>query len=302
MTNVPRRRAVREVIPHDPVTSFRFYVHAEPHPYAGWHYHPEYELHLIARSGGSYVIGDAVGGYAPGQLVLLGPDLPHHWIADPDTDAPLEDAHVVLHFTEEWIRGCQAAAPELGALDPLLQRASRGIEFAGVTAARGTAALLAVRDAASPLDRVVRVLDTLRVLAEGPDQDHQLLLFGPPLNVPGNGSAPIGRAIDYILSNLSGEVRLDEAAALAAMSPSAFSRTFKAGSGQTFTDLVRRLRLTQACRLLETTADPVATIAGAVGYANLSNFNRQFLRAYGHTPRDHRAGARSTTTAARQAT
>ena len=288
-----RRRAVREVIAGDPVSSSRFYVHEEPHPFAGWHYHPEYEVHLILRSSGRYVVGDAVGAYDPGQLVLLGPDLPHHWIADRDGHEPLDDAHAVLHFGDAWVRGCQAAVPELRALDPLLARSAHGIEFRGATAAAGARALLAVRDAEPGMERAVRVLDLLRVLATGPQDDQRPLVRAWRATVPGADSELIGRAVDYILDHLAEGVHLHEAARRAAMSESAFSRYFKAGSGQTFTDMVRRLRLTQACRLLETTDDPVATIAGAVGYANLSNFNRQFRRAYGITPRQHRTAARS---------
>ena len=287
-----RRRAVREVIAADPVASFRFYVHEEPHPYAGWHYHPEYEVHLILRTSGRYVVGDAVGAYDPGQLVLVGPGLPHHWIADAGGGS-LADTHAVLHFSDAWVRGCQAAVPELRALDPLLARSAHGIEFRGTAATTGAAALLAVRDAEPGMDRVVRVLDLLRVLAGSPPDEQRLVVQSWRADVEGADSELISRAIDHILENLATGVHLHEAARQAAMSDSAFSRHFKAGSGQTFTDMVRRLRLTQACRLLETTRDPVAAVAGAVGYANLSNFNRQFRRAYGVTPREYRTAARS---------
>lgn len=90
------------------------------------------------------------------------------------------------------------------------------------------------------------------------------------------------------LENLSERVRLSEAARLASMSDSIFSRYFKAASGQTFTEMVRQLRLTRARRLLERTDDSVAAIAASVGYQNLSNFNRQFLQAHGMTPRQYR--------------
>ncbi|MCC2308299.1 AraC family transcriptional regulator [Cellulomonas chengniuliangii] len=288
-----RRRAVREVIAGDPVSSFRFYVHEDPHPFAGWHFHPEYELHLILRSSGRYVLGDVVDAYNPGQLVLVGPNLPHHWIADHGENEVLEDTHAVLHFSDAWIRGCQTAMPELRTLDSLLSRSAHGIEFQGDTAARGATALLAVRDADPGMERLVRVLDVLRVLAAGPAGEQKPVVRGWLPALGGADSELISRAIDYILDNLTTGASLHEAARQAAMSDSAFSRYFKAGSGQTFTDMVRQLRLTQACRLLERTDDTVGAIAGAVGYSNLSNFNRQFLRAYGVTPRQHRTSARA---------
>ena len=61
------------------------------------------------------------------------------------------------------------------------------------------------------------------------------------------------------------------------------------GGPMTFADTVRRLRLAQAGKLLRGTTLPVAAIAHRVGYANLSNFNRQFRAHHGHTPREHRS-------------
>lgn len=290
-----RRPASREVIRLDGASSFRFYVHDEPHPFASWHYHPEYEVHLILKSSGRFVVGDAIGSYGPGQLMLIGPNLPHAWIADREPDERLTDAHAVLHFTDGWIRACQAAMPELQALDPLLQRSGRGIQFHRAACARATGALLAIRDADEGAERVVRALDLLRILAAASLDDATPVVraWVPQLD-DGGPSGPMSRAIDYIFENLATGVRLHDAARIATMSDSAFSRYFKARSGQSFTDMVRQLRLTQACRLLESTDEPITAIATTVGYSNLSNFNRQFLQTYGKTPRQQRAESRMT--------
>ena len=44
-----------------------------------WHHHPEFELTLTLNSRGERFIGDHVGSYEPGDLVLVGPNLPHSW-------------------------------------------------------------------------------------------------------------------------------------------------------------------------------------------------------------------------------
>ncbi|KRA25987.1 hypothetical protein ASD65_08630 [Microbacterium sp. Root61] len=288
----PRRPAVREVIPADRDTSVRFYLHDDPHPFARWNYHPEYELHLILASSGRYVVGDVVGSYGPGQLMLVGPNLPHRWIADREAGQVIPDAHAVLHFSEEWVRACQAAMPELRGLNPLLRRSARGLEFHGPSAVRGADAVHRVREASEGMERVVRVLELLRTLATAPGEDTRLLVRDwVPFSDDEDASALVSHAIEYILEHLRTGVHLHDAARRAAMSDSAFSRYFKLASGQTFTDMSRQLRLTQACRLLESTKEPIAWIATEVGYANLSNFNRQFLRAYGVTPRQYRRTA-----------
>jgi AraC-like DNA-binding protein len=55
--------------------------------------------------------------------------------------------------------------------------------------------------------------------------------------------------------------------------------------GMTFTGYVNQLRLTEAARLLAGHAGmPIADIAFAVGYANVSYFNKLFKEEYGCTP------------------
>lgn len=291
---------MREVIPIEPGSSFRFYLHDDPHPYISWGYHPEYEVHLIVNTSGRYVIGDAIDAFDPGHLVLVGPNLPHHWIAEVPKGETAPGAHAVLHFSDEWIKACQAAMPELTALDSLLRRSEHGLEFSGETQRSGIAAMGAIAEAQGGMERVVRVLELLRILATAPptEQRHLVREWAPRVDNPA-AARLVGDAIDYILENLSTDVRLSEAAHRAAMSESAFSRYFKAASGSTFTDMVRRLRLTRARWLLERTDEQVASIATTVGYGNLSNFNRQFLQAYGMTPRELRRAAtgRGTTTA-----
>src|SRR5882757_5827609 len=47
-----------------------------------WHYHPEYELVLVTKSTGRRMVGDHIGYFQEGDLVFMGPDLPHVWVND----------------------------------------------------------------------------------------------------------------------------------------------------------------------------------------------------------------------------
>ena len=90
-----------------------------------WHHHPEFELTLTLNSQGQRFIGDHVGSFQPGQLIMTGPNLPQNWISDipPGEAVPLRS--LVIQFPEAFIEEASAAMPEMEALRPLLEGAAR---------------------------------------------------------------------------------------------------------------------------------------------------------------------------------
>ena len=59
----------------------RCLAHGFPSPLVRWHFHEDYELHLITETSGKAFVGDWIGPFQPGHLVLCGPRLPHNWIS-----------------------------------------------------------------------------------------------------------------------------------------------------------------------------------------------------------------------------
>jgi hypothetical protein len=53
--------------------SFTAWAHGYPYRTVRWHFHPEYEIQLIVETKGVYFVGDHVGHFEPGNLVLMGP-------------------------------------------------------------------------------------------------------------------------------------------------------------------------------------------------------------------------------------
>ena len=65
-------------------------------------------------------------------------------------------------------------------------------------------------------------------------------------------------------------------------------RWFKNMTGSSFTSYLNERRLVAASILLLDTNDTILSVAESVGFENLSNFNRQFKKRYGVSPRDYR--------------
>ena len=286
------RRPPLELVPTTPELSARWHVHDYPGSYCRWHYHPEHEIHLIQRSTGTAIVGDHIGRFVPGHLVLVGSNLPHHWISDTTDGQPVVERDVVLQLHPDWFDACQRLLPELASVRGVFERAARGLEFTGTTAEQAAVELVAVGHSAGTR-RLGHLLELFRLLEEaGPEDARPLASPWTPSLDGAEASDLVDRTLTYLFSRVEGDVRLAEAAAHVGMSESGFSRAFQRASGQTFTDTVRRLRLTHACHLLEQTDLPVAAVCRRVGYRNLSNFNRQFRAEQGLTPSEHRRRSR----------
>lgn len=292
------RPAAREVVPSTPGLSARWHRHDYPGPYCRWNYHPEFEVHLILVGSGRYIVGDRIGVFGTGQLVLVGSQLPHHWISDLDPGEHIAGRDVVFQFHPQWLADCARVLPELDAIQPLLQRAARGIEFTGPAAVAGAYELEQIGVTSGPA-RLRHIFALLSLMNEAPPDEYRLLANSwlPPLDDE-LGADVVDRVLAYVFDHLTDEVRMGSAAKLVGMSESGFSRYFKRISGQSFSDTVRKLRLAHAGQLLEQTSKPVSVIYTEVGYANLSNFNRQFLREHGRTPSAYRADLRTPSPAA----
>lgn len=278
----------REVIPPHPHASVRVLTHDFPSEICGWGSHPEYEIHLITKSRGSFIAGDHIGTFGPGHVSLMGPNLPHDWISDLAEGEVAVDRDAVIHFSDEWIRGAMQHLPELADVDAVLQRSTRGLVFSGATAWRAADTILSCVHSEG-VDQLAHLFKLLALFINAPREDYEVVAsewLGQPPDPTAREAGEAGLA--YIFDNLSGAVRLSTAAKEAYMSEQTFAKYFKTATGMTFSSMVKKLRIAYARRLLDTTDESIGAVAGQSGYSNLANFNRQFLAEVGMTPTAYR--------------
>lgn len=259
--------------------------HGFPTPLARWHYHDEYELHLITETSGKVFVGDWIGPFQPGHLVLTGPRLPHNWMSLDTPEGGVATRDLVIQFRHEPLMQSASLIPELSDLRPLLERARNGVEFFGM-GERAERHWHRVKQA-SGLRRLTAFLDLLGDLAACTDYR---LLSSVQLQSDDDDAAidQIHSVVTRITDHLS---ETHSAAALAAefgMSKSHFSRFFRKATGNTFTGFVNRVRISRACQLLMNTEQQITHICYEVGFNNVANFNRRFLETKGMTPSEFR--------------
>lgn len=92
------------------------------------------------------------------------------------------------------------------------------------------------------------------------------------------------RVLAHIYDHLDGDLSLDAMAEVACMSRFHWHRVFRAMTGETLAEAVRRLRLLAAANALVLEQAPLAEIARRHGYPNQTSFSRAFRAAHGTSP------------------
>ena len=281
---------VFEYVMTDAGNSFLWRCDDYPWERNGWNFHPEHEIHLIRNATGVTLVGDFIGQFEPGHLAIVGGGLPHDWVTEVKPGEVIHGRDLVLQFDADRVRTAAAVLPELNEVSTFLTLARRGLAFTGETRRLG-AQLLEEIGHADGLGRLSLFIRLLQMLACS--SEYVVLSsadFAPALDPMKLGL--VQRALAHVFENFMTDIRLADMAELAGMSETAFSRFFKKNSGNSFTDHVTRLRIGRACELLANSNLPVTDICYEVGYSNISNFNRTFLRQRGHTPSAYRRLAR----------
>lgn len=95
-------------------------------------------------------------------------------------------------------------------------------------------------------------------------------------------------ALEYMAQNFREDITVEQLAALVHLSKSHFMRCFRKAVGIGAIEHLTQLRIQAACEALGDGGEQIADIAFACGYSNLSNFNRQFLKRVGCSPKEYR--------------
>ncbi len=254
-----------------------------------WHCHPEYELMLILKSKGKRFIGDSISFYREGDLVFIGSNLPHTWYTPDDSSKnDVETEAILIQFPENLAGINFADAPEFTTIHRLLSKAAQGIQFQGKVRKLVSEKIIAM-NSLKGIDRFIQLLVILDTLGKVNDEQMKSLSSIKFVhNFQPRQQSRIDRVCTYLNQNYKENISLEDAAAIAAMSMTAFCRFFKRSTGKTFIDFVNELRIGHACSLLIESDLTIAEICYDVGFNNVSNFNRRFLERHYICPKEYR--------------
>lgn len=250
-----------------------------------FHFHPEYEIILILESSGQRFVGDSITDFIAVDLCMFGSNLPHKFYSKglSNKDAV---SQIVIQFHENFLGMGFFERKPFFKIRELMQRSSRGICFTGTTREDLTGRICEL-PSKNPAETIIEVLHILHVLSLSHDYF--------PLSSPGftnnsssdEESTRMAKVYDYILQNFKRDLALEEVAAIAYLSPSAFCRYFKKFTRKTLSEFLIDFRIGYACKLLQNNNMGVSQISAEAGFNNVSYFNRKFKAMKGKTPMEY---------------
>lgn len=253
------------------------------------HSHKNFELNYITSGAGRRIVGDNISGFETGDLVLLGPDLPHCWeLLDAENNEP--PTCIVTHFSENIINSDFFKMPELEKVVDLLKQANRGIRFK-VENDTEIREILSEMSETQGLEYYIGLLKIFNNLIRIEDREK----LSNPMNQSPDFSKnidKINKIYEYVFQNIQEGIKLEEASSVLNMAPSSFCRFFKKKTGLTFMEYVKNVRVGIAAKLLAETDKQITQICFESGYNNLANFNHYFKANMGKTPSDYRKNFR----------
>jgi AraC-like DNA-binding protein/quercetin dioxygenase-like cupin family protein len=269
-----------ELVREDEGSSFRLLhdkILAEQYSWQ-YHYHPEFELVCVLAGNGTRQVGNHVGGYENGDLVLMGPNLPHSGFGL-NANGMIEQ--VVVQFKDEVFDSSFLTKPEMKPIHSLFERSRYGIAFTGLTKEKATKKLVKLLKL-PPFERFIELASIFQLLATS----SEYYLMNSQVTLPTNIKkihVRLQNIFNYVEQNFHEEIDIKKVAGIAHLTVPAFCNYFKKIMNITFTDFINQYRIEQACILLQQEKS-IGEVCFECGFNNIPYFNKVFKTLIKKTP------------------
>ncbi len=252
-----------------------------------WHCHPECEITLNIKNNGTRIIGNNVELFDEYDLVLIAGNVPHCYNYYKTEDRLPENHGITVHFSRTLFGEELLNQHEMTKVRQLLNEASRGVAFSVQDAKEAEKYLTAMLQH-SGVEKIINFLQVINLMCNS--QSRRILstnTFKSAFDT--YTSKRMALVYNYIKDNFNKQISLESISTLVNLKPFSFSKYFKKSTGSGFVEYINQVRTNRACYLLRETYKTISEIARECGFKSVSNFNKQFRKITGISPREYRS-------------
>jgi len=253
-----------------------------------WHYHNNFEISFILEGSGKRIVADSIEEFQPGDLVFIGCNLPHVWIADKETRAPSGRSleMVFLQFTSEVVCPQLLMLPEFKYISKAIALSERGIQIVGQTL-NEVSELMLQMPYLKNFDRVLHFFKLMDII--GKSETNIQLASKEYLKMRfTTGNKRIAVIHEFLMNNYREQIDLNQLAGLVNMAEGSLCRFFRMNMGMTVFEYLNKLKIELACKLLMDNDLSILEVCLDSGFNNLSHFNKQFKKINSLPPSEYR--------------
>ncbi len=260
-----------------------------PYFYQYLHRHDEWQITWVQRGEGTLIAGNNMHSFRPGDLFLIGANLPHLFKSNPEYFVGDERKSIracSVYFNPSGILEGLFNLPELKTASAFLKNNRHGFKVPEKHSKHLAGKILEVHQATGTdvLFNFLRLFEVLQSIAE---ETEALCPDFYSSNLSEHEGMRLSNIINFIMRNYNNQIDLEDVANAAYMTPQAFCRYFKKHTGHTFITFLNEVRINDACKSLVSGDKPdcISGIAYKAGFNSITNFNRVFKSIIGQSPR-----------------
>ena len=254
-----------------------------------WHFHPEIELVFIENGSGKRHIGNHISQYSNGDLIMVGPNLPHFGFTDRFSGTKKE---IIVQFREDFLGDQIFHKIEMSPIGRLFDKSRSGLSFYGNTRSEVGQRLESLFYM-NNFEKLTELIKIFYLLSQSREVE-MLNAAGVVLETTAQRVTQLDEVFSHVRKEFHNEIRLETVASLINLTVPSFCRFFKKNTGKTFVEFVNDFRITHACKLLAETNSPITDICFESGFNNFSHFNSCFRNSTGMSPTAYRKHLRLT--------
>jgi len=260
-----------------------------PHFYNHLHRHNETQITWILKGEGTLIAGNYMQQFKPGDIYLLGANLPHIFKSDPpyfDKRRKLDIHALTIFFNPEGFFQSILLLPEATAIRKFVQSTAYGLQVPAAWQDKIAGEMFDIKkqEQGFRLAGFIRLLQTLSEVTHW----KPLATLSAGYSYSDVEGLRMNDVYQYTMTHYSENIQLRQVADIAHLTPQAFCRYFKKHTRKTYIIFLSEIRINEACKkILSGDFNSISSVAYDMGFSSAVSFNRVFKKVTGKSPRQY---------------